>query len=197
MVPDSMNALQRYFMSIPSIGSRTANRLAYHLYTCSAGDLGQLSSLLDGLEHGPRYCEECFVISDKARCKVCSNPKRDASLLCIVSDSRDLFSFERTGHFKGVYHVLNGLLDPLEGVGEDTVGIPALLDRIREQQFDEIIYAMSSSVMGEATIAAIQNGLQGLSLKQSRLAVGLPQGADLEFADRFTLAKAFEGRVPT
>ncbi len=141
-----------------------------------------------------KYCHTCFNIAVSDKCHICNNPKRDLTQLCIVAEPKDIFAIERTHEFKGVYHVLGGLVSPLDGSYPDALRIPELTDRIKKDQYSEIILAINPTIEGESTILYLQTILKPYQLKVSTLAYGLPAGADMDYADELTLQKSFTGR---
>jgi recombination protein RecR len=179
---------------LPSIGKKTAQRLAFHLLQTPREEAEALARAIVQLRERIRFCRDCFNLSDRELCPVCSDPKRERSLICVVEDPGNLLAIERTRAFKGVYHVLGGALSPLRDKGPDDLRLRELMDRIREGSFTEVVLAMNPDVEGEATAVYLSRLLKPLGLKVTRLAQGLPAGGDLDYTDDLTLRRAFEGR---
>jgi recombination protein RecR len=179
---------------LPSIGKKTAQRLAFHLLQTPREEAEALARAIIQLRERIRFCRDCFNLSDRELCPVCSDPKRERSLICVVEDPGNLLAIERTRAFKGVYHVLGGALSPLRDKGPDDLRLRELMNRLREGSFTEIVLAMNPDVEGEATAVYLSRLLKPLGLKVTRLAQGLPAGGDLDYTDDLTLRRAFEGR---
>jgi recombination protein RecR len=179
---------------LPGIGRKTAQRLAFHLLKVSAEEVTSLARSLAELREKVRFCSRCFNLSDSELCPVCSDPKRESSILCVVEEPANVMALERTGAFRGVYHVLGGALSPLKDVGPDDLHVGALVERIRTEELREVILATNPNVEGEATAVYLSRLLHPLGVPVTRLAQGLPAGGDLEFTDDLTLQRAFEGR---
>lgn len=179
---------------LPSIGKKTAQRLAFHLLQAPREEAEALARAILQLRERIRFCRDCFNLSDRELCGVCSDPKRERSQLCVVEDPGDLLAIERTRAFKGVYHVLGGALSPLKDKGPDDLRLRELMDRLRDDSFTEVVLAMNPDVEGEATAVYLSRLLKPLGLKVTRLAQGLPAGGDLDYTDDLTLRRAFEGR---
>ena len=199
-LPSSLNKLVRDLSSLPGIGSKSAKRMAFHILNQSPQYSQNLSASILNCKESIQECEQCFYYSESTVCQICSSPKRDESIICIVEKASDVIAFENSSSFKGVYHVLGGHISPLDGIGPDDIHIPELLKRIDEQT-SEVILALNSNMDSEATILFIEQALQklenekGYNLKKSRLARGIPVGSELEFVDEMTISKAFEGRI--
>ena len=179
---------------LPSIGEKSATRLAYHLLN-NRKDLAL--SLADSLKRAAdsvRLCERCFFLTEEPLCSICNNPSRDSSLLCVVEKPMDLVAVERVGEYKGLYHVLHGLWAPLKGQGPESMKLKELLERLKGGSVSEVIIATSSTVEGDATAIYIARLVSELGVKSSRLAQGIPKGGELEYADEITLSRAFSGR---
>lgn len=190
----SIEKLIESFEKLPSIGHKTATRLAFHIL-----DLGELetSEFIDSILNAKKnlkYCSKCFNISDTDPCPICSNTKRDSSLICVVEDVKDIIAMEKTHEFKGVYHVLHGSISPMNGIGPDDIKIKELLTRIGENNISEIIIATNPRVEGEATAMYLSKLIKPMGIKVTRIAHGIPVGGDLEYTDEITLTKALEGR---
>ena len=179
---------------LPGIGPKSAQRIAYHLLKGSAEDAQRLGASISQLKEGIRTCSLCNAITDKEVCATCSDPGRSDKAICVVEEPHNLVAVERTHDFKGRYHVLHGALSPLQGVGPDELKIQGLLERVRGGGVEEVILATSPTVEGEATAVYLARILKPLGVKVTRIAMGIPVGSDLEWADEVTLAKALEGR---
>jgi recombination protein RecR len=180
---------------LPSIGRKTAQRLALHLLQAPREEAESLGHAILELREKIRFCRDCFNLSDQELCCVCTDPRRDRALLCVVEDAGNLLVLERTRAYRGLYHVLGGSLSPLKDIGPDDLRLRELVERIGVSEFREVIFATNPNVEGEATAVYLARLLQPLGLRLSRLAQGLPAGADLEFTDDLTLRRAFEGRL--
>lgn len=180
---------------MPGIGPKSAQRIAFHLLTVDGADIDRLQSALRRVKEEVRFCELCGNVSEGELCRVCVDPRRDASLICVVEESKDVAAVERTREFRGRYHVLGGAISPIDGIGPDQLRIAELLKRIAEPGITEVILATDPNLEGEATATYLSRMLKtfpGLSV--TRLASGLPVGGDLEYADEVTLGRAFSGR---
>lgn len=180
---------------LPSVGRKTAQRLTFHLLKLAPEEVTSLAEAILELRDKISLCVTCFNLADAELCPVCSDPRRDASLLCVVEEPTNLVALERTGVYQGLYHVLGGSLSPLKDVGPDELHIKELITRIHEGKFREVILATNPNVEGEATAVYIARLLQPTGISVTRLAQGLPAGADLEYTDDLTLRRAMEGRV--
>lgn len=194
LYPESMKKLVRELSKLPSIGEKTAMRLAYHIVN-NERELAQSLSeaLLDAVKN-TCFCEKCFSFSEGKICTICKDDSRDQELLCVVEKPMDVFAFERMGEFKGVYHVLHGLFAPLKGLGPESMKLKELFQRIELGKIKEVIIATSSTVEGDATSLLIAQKLKDMNVKVSRLAQGMAKGTELEYADDITLSRAFSGR---
>jgi recombination protein RecR len=191
----TVQLLVEQFAKLPGIGRKTAQRLAYHVLRMPAGEVKQFARDMYEARMRVQYCKVCGLISDSEVCSVCQDVKRDAATVCVVRDSKDAFAFERTREYRGVYHILGGTISPLEGIGPDEIAIQPLLARIGAGDIKEVILATNPDVQGEATAAYIASLLKHFdSITVSRIAHGVPVGAELEYADEVTLIKALEGR---
>jgi recombination protein RecR len=179
---------------LPGIGRKTAQRLAFFLLKSPGDDAAALARALIELREKVRFCSRCANLSDAELCAICLDPKRDPELLCIVEEPANLLAIERTGAFRGLYHVLGGTLSPLRDIGPEDLNVRPLVERIRSSQFREVVLATSPNVEGEATAVYVSRLLAPLGVHLTRLAQGLPAGGDLEFTDDLTLKRAFEGR---
>jgi recombination protein RecR len=179
---------------LPGIGERTAMRLAFHVLSSDANYASQLGHALSHLHERIHRCELCGNFGARARCDVCLDPRRDPRVVCVVARVQDLIAIERTGNFRGRYHVLHALLAPLDGIGPERLPVKALLDRVADEGIEEIIVATPLSVDGEATSLYLAQVLKPAGVRLTRIASGVPHGGDLEFTDQITLGRAFEGR---
>jgi len=179
---------------LPGIGPKTAQRLAFHILKVDQADARRLATAIVGVKEKTRFCARCFNISTDELCEYCSNDRRDPALVCVVEEARDIVAVEKTGEFRGRYHVLGGAISPIDGVGPDDLRIAELLARIPSEGIEEIIVATNPNVEGEATALYLAQQLRPLAVKTTRLAFGLPVGGDLEYADEVTLGRALEGR---
>ena len=179
---------------LPGIGPKSAQRISFHLLRGAAEDVLRLAAALAELRSGIRACSVCNAITDRDVCATCSDPVRTDRVLCVVEEPHDVISVEKTRDFKGRYHVLDGALSPLQGVGPDELKIQGLLARVRQGGVEEVILATSPTVEGEATAVYLARCLKPLGVKVTRIAMGVPVGSDLEWADEVTMAKALEGR---
>jgi recombination protein RecR len=179
---------------LPGIGPRSAQRLALHLIKSDAEDVSRLARALTDAKDKVRFCERCFNLSDAELCNICTDTKRHSKIVCVVEDSRDIVALERTGEFRGRYHVLLGLLDPLQGVNPEHLKVRELLTRIKPEDIEEIVVCTSNNTEGDVTAMYLARLLSPLGVTVSRLASGLPVGGDIEFADEVTLGRAFGNR---
>jgi recombination protein RecR len=179
---------------LPSIGKKTAQRLAFHLLQIPREEADALARAILQLRERTRFCRDCFNLTERELCPVCSDPKRDRKQICVVEDPGNLLAIERTGAYRGLYHVLGGALSPLKDKGPDDLRLRELMDRIRQGAYTEIVLATNPDVEGEATAVYLSRLLGPLGVKTTRLAQGLPAGGDLEYTDDLTLRRAFEGR---
>lgn len=187
--------LIEYFQKLPSIGPKTAQRLALHVIKMSENEVRNFASALIEAKTTISYCETCFNMSCSSPCEICSNPSRNRNIICVVAETKDLMAIEKTNEYTGLYHVLQGLISPLDGITPDDIRIRELLYRVSQNNVSEIILALNPSVEGEATSLYLTKLLKPFNIKLSRIAFGLPMGSELEYADEMTLAKALEGRV--
>lgn len=191
----SIEKLIESFAKLPSIGNKTAARLAFHMLNASEEETQEFINSIINAKKNLKYCSKCYNISDTDPCPICANPKRDHSSICVVEDVRDVIAMERTHEFKGVYHVLHGSISPMNGIGPENIKIKELLNRIAEdEQIKEIIIATNPRVEGEATAMYLSKLIKPFKIKVTRIANGVPVGGDIEYADEITLTKALEGR---
>ena len=179
---------------LPGIGPKSAQRIAFHLLKVSADDAGRLAAAITTVKERIRFCTRCFNVTENTECDYCGDPRRDPTLVCVVEDPRDIVAVERTGEYRGRYHVLGGAINPLEGIGPDQLRIKELYSRLGSEGIDEVILATNPNLEGEATAMYLSRQLKPLGVKVTRLASGLPVGGDLEYADELTLGRALEGR---
>lgn len=183
------------FGRLPGIGPKSAQRIAFHILQTQSFDVSRLAELLGEVRERVRFCEVCGNITEHERCTICADPRRDASLICVVEEPKDVAAIERTRQFRGLYHVLGGAISPIDGIGPDDLSIPQLMRRLGDGEVREVILATDPNLEGEATAAYLSRLLTSIEVPVSRLASGLPVGGDLEFADEVTLGRAFEGRT--
>ena len=185
-----LEALER----LPGIGPRSAERIAFHLLRASRENVQILAQSISEAKDRLRFCEVCFNLTEVPRCPVCSDPSRDPALLCVVEEPKDVLAVEKTGSFRGLYHVLLGAIAPLDGIGPELLKIDALIQRIAEGTVQEIIIATDPDKDGEITAAYLTKLIRPLGVRLSRIASGVPVGSHLEYADQATLSRALEGR---
>ena len=186
-----------YEMSqLPGIGKRTALRLVLHLLKQPKEQTTRLANALVNLKDNIKFCKNCHNISDVEVCEICSNPRRDESLVCVVEDIRDVMAIENTGQFLGLYHVLGGKISPMEGVGPQDLTIYSLVDKAKQGKIKELIFALSSTMEGDTTNFYIYRQLEGLGVKTSTIARGIAVGDELEYADEVTLGRSILNRIP-
>lgn len=190
----SIEKLIESFERLPSIGHKTAARLAFYILNSSEEETNEFISSIVNAKKNLKYCSKCYNISDTDPCIICGNPKRDASIICVVEDVRDIIAMEKTHEFKGVYHVLHGVISPMNGIGPDDIKLKELIARLSKEKVKEIILATNPRVEGEATAMYISKLVKPLGIKVTRIAHGIPVGGDLEYTDEVTLTKALEGR---
>ncbi len=190
----SIEKLIEAFEKLPSIGNKTAARLAFHILDASQEETDEFIKAIVEAKKNLKYCSKCYNISDTDPCPICGNTNRDHTTICVVEDVRDVVAMERTHEFKGVYHVLHGSISPMNGVGPEDIKIKELLSRLMEGEVKEIILATNPRVEGEATAMYISKLVKPLGIKVTRIAHGIPVGGDLEYTDEVTLSRALEGR---
>jgi recombination protein RecR len=179
---------------LPGIGPKSAQRIAFHLLKVPVDDANRLAHAIREAKEKVRFCERCFNVSDAELCGFCSDDRRDSTMICVVEESRDIVSIEKTGEFRGRYHVLLGAMSPLEGIGPEQLKIKELLNRIGPEGVEEVIVCTNPNTEGEVTAMYLARMLKPLGLRVTRIASGLPVGGDLEYADELTLGRALEGR---
>lgn len=179
---------------LPGVGPKSAQRIAFHIIQTESFDVSGLAHALQTVRERVKFCEQCGNVGESERCAICTDPRRAQDTICVVEEPKDVVAIERTREFRGLYHVLGGALNPMNGVGPDQLRIQGLLSRLQDDTVQEVIIATDPNVEGEATATYLIRTLQPLGITVSRLASGLPVGGDLEFADEMTLGRAFEGR---
>lgn len=190
----SIEKLIEAFEKLPSIGNKTAARLAFYMLNCSNEDVNEFVEAIVNAKKNLKYCSVCYNISDTDPCAICSNVGRDKSVICVVEDVKDVVAMEKTHEFKGVYHVLHGSISPMNGIGPDDIKIKELLARLSDNSVKEIILATNPRVEGEATAIYLSKIIKPLGIRVTRIAQGIPVGGDLEYTDEVTLSQALEGR---
>jgi len=194
VVPPALERLIQDLNRLPGIGKKTASRLALHIMRSSAEEARTLAADLAELHNAVKLCSRCYVFSETDPCKICSDSSRDQQVICVVEGTDDLIAIEKTGAFQGVYHILHGVLAPMDGIGPDEIKVNELAGRIRRERIAEVLLATSSTVPGEATASYLARMLHSEKVKVTRLACGIPMGMDIKYADEVTLAKAIETR---
>lgn len=189
-----MSKLIEQLSSLPGIGGKTAQRLAFHIVHMPKERVEQLTSAITDARSNIRYCSECFTLTDQEKCPICSNPARDKKTIMVVENTRDLAAYEKTGKYEGVYHVLHGAISPMLGIGPADIKLKELMQRL-QGDVSEVIIATNSSLEGETTAMYISKLIKPTGIKVSRIASGVPVGGDLEYIDEVTLLRALEGRV--
>ncbi len=182
------------FSKLPGIGKRSAERLAFHILKQPDESVKRFSKALTEAKEKITFCPVCQSLTDTTPCSICSNPRRDTSVICVVENPKDILAMEKTKEYSGVYHVLHGVISPIDGVGPDDIKIKELLLRTKDNSVKEIIMATNPSIEGEATAMYISNLFKNFGIKVTRIAHGLPVGGELEYADEITLTRALEGR---
>jgi len=193
--PDALENLIREFNKLPSIGRKTAERLAFYLLAQDDKEAELLSEAVINLKQKIRQCARCFNFTEEELCRICRDPKRDRSVLCVVSHPQELLKLEKTNEYRGLYHVLGGLISPVNNVGPQDLHIEELMQRLSDGTVREVILALDPKVEGEATAMYLARKIKPLGIKTTQIAHGVPVGRDLEFADEVTLTKALQGRV--
>lgn len=193
-VPPPLERLIDDFTRLPGIGRKTATRLALYLLRRPVGEARELAETLSLLHSSIQICSDCFAFSEHDPCPICANESRDRTMICVVEEPGDMMAVEKTSSFKGVYHILHGVLSPMDGIGPDELKIGELYFRLRQGKIKEVLIATSSTVPGEATASYLMDHLQRFRVKVSRLACGIPMGMDIKYADQYTLARAIDAR---
>ncbi len=184
------------FAKLPGIGKKTALRLVLHLIKQDKNEVAHFSETIDAMRREIKFCKNCYNISDKELCNICSNPMRKKELICVVENIRDVIAIESTQQFNGVYHVLGGIISPLDGIGPEQLNIEGLTKRVTEEKTVEIIFALNPTIQGDTTIYYIGRKLKELPVKITTIARGIAFGGELEYADEMTLAKSISNRIP-
>jgi recombination protein RecR len=192
LLESAVNAFSR----LPGIGKKTALRLVLHLLKQDPSEVRAFSEIIDRVRNEIRFCARCYNISDTEICTICSNPMRRKGMICVVETIRDVIAIESTQQYNGTYHVLGGIISPLDGIGPDQLNIEQLLSRIKEEQTEELIFALSPTIQGDTTIYYIQKKINNQSLKVTTIARGIAFGGELEYADEMTLARSLQNRLP-
>ena len=190
-----LTGLIQQLSKLPGVGPRSAQRLAFFFLSLPKPDVARFSDVLLHTRNAIQYCKHCFNLSFSDVCFVCSNPQRNQTQLCIVAEPRDLMALERTGEFKGRYHVLGGLISPIDGIHPDVLRIPELIRRLKDTPVQELIVALNPTIEGDTTALYLGSVLKDLNIPITKLAYGLPVGADIDYADEMTLQKAYMGRT--
>jgi len=194
-LPEPLERLIQELSRLPGIGPKTAQRLAFHLLRVDRVRAEALAAAVLDVKARIGYCERCYNIAEGPLCAICSSPRRDPAVLCVVESAFDVLAIERTAEFNGLYFVLHGVISPIDGIGPEQIHVQQLLDRVREEAVSEVIVATDADIEGEATALYLQRALSDLGVRVTRPAHGLPVGGDLEYADELTLARAMAGRT--
>jgi recombination protein RecR len=192
--PTSIRNLIRQIAKLPGIGEKTAERLALHILRAPRGEMDHLTQSIIDVKQRTRTCSRCFAWSDETICHICSDPARQATQLCVVEQPADMIAVEKSGAYRGVYHILGGVLSPMNGIGPDDIRLPQLYARVREEEIVEVVIATGTNVEGEATAAFLAENLRSLAVQVTRIASGVPMGGDLKYVDQVTLRRAMETR---
>ncbi|TDM02127.1 recombination mediator RecR [Macrococcus carouselicus] len=193
--PAPISRLIDSFMKLPGIGPKTAARLAFHVLDMKEDDVMNFAKALVDVKRELTYCSVCGHITDTDPCYICQDKTRDRSMICVVEESKDVIAMEKMREYKGLYHVLQGAISPMEGIGPEDINIPSLLTRLKDEEVQELILATNPNIEGESTAMYISRLIKPIGIKTTRLAHGLPVGGDLEYADEVTLSKAISGRT--
>lgn len=197
IIPQALERLIQDFSKLPGIGQKTASRLALNILRRPQAEARELATALAELHNAIQLCSCCFTFSENDPCAICGNPKRDATLICVVEQPGDLLAIEKAGNFAGHYHILHGVLSPMDGIGPSEIKVKELEARLNSGTIKEVFIATSSTVPGEATASFLIDRLQKMPLLVTRLACGIPMGMDIKYADKHTLARAIESRSET
>ncbi len=189
------DALIKEFSRLPGIGQKSAARLAFHILKQPLSEIERLTKAILELKENIVFCEICGGISDAAVCSICSDQNRDKSIICVVEEARDIITIEKSNWYHGLYHVLKGVISPLDGIGPEELNISSFLDRCRNEDINEVIIATNPTIEGDATTLYLAKELKPMGVKVMRIAHGLPVGSNIEFADSATIIKSLEGRV--
>ena len=194
MYPDSLKKLIESFKMLPGIGEKTAERLAFYVINMDEENTTFFAESIKEAKEKIRKCSICNGITDKETCDICENPLRNKKILCVIEDPKSIFLFEKIGVFNGLYHVIDGLISPLDGIDPDDIGLEKLVNRIHNEKFEEVIIAVKPSIEGETTALYIKKILDGMNVKVTRIASGIPIGTEIEFIDSMTLERALNDR---
>ena len=192
--PKAIASLIECFQKFPTIGPKSAQRMAFYLLRMPQNEVEKFAKTMLEVKQSIKTCEICFNISSTSPCEICSSTSRDRSVICVVAETKDLIAIEKTNEYKGLYHVLQGLISPMDSIGADDIRIKELLNRLVNDEVKEVILALSPSVEGEATSLYLTKLIKPFNIKVTRIAFGIPIGSDIEYADEITLARAIEGR---
>jgi recombination protein RecR len=192
LIQEAVEALS----TLPGIGKKTALRLVLHLIKRDKEEVERFTKAIANMREGVRYCRNCHNISDAELCRICEDPRRDRHTLCVVETIRDVMAIEETGQYRGLYHVLGGIISPIEGVGPESLTIDSLVGRVKEEEVRELIMAVSPTIEGDTTIFYISRQLEGLPVNISTIARGVSFGGELEYADEITLGRSIVARIP-
>jgi recombination protein RecR len=192
--PSAISRLIRQLCKLPSIGEKSAERLALYLLNAPEEESLELSRCISGLKQKIKVCSRCFSLSDSELCGICNNPARDSGLLCVVETPADMVAIEKAGAFSGGYHVLGGLLSPMDGIGPEDIRLRELIQRVKNEAIKEVVIATGTNIEGEATASYIAEHLSEFSIKITRIASGIPMGGEVKYVDQVTLKKAMEAR---
>lgn len=190
-----ISKLIQHLSSLPGVGNKTAQRLAFHILNMPEEEVQKLSDAIIDAKRNVKYCKSCFTLTDEDECPICRNKNRDHGTIMVVENTRDLGAYEKTGRYEGVYHVLHGAISPMLGIGPNDIKLKELMQRIAANDVEEVIIATNSSLEGETTAMYIGKLLKPAGIKVSRIASGVPVGGDLEYIDEVTLLRALEGRT--
>jgi recombination protein RecR len=183
------------FAKLPGIGKKTALRLVLHLLKKEGGEVEQFSHIISKMRNEIKFCSRCFNVSDTVTCNICINPMRKQNLICVVETIRDVIAIESTQQFNGLYHVLGGIISPLDGIGPEQLTIDALVERVKTEEIEEVIFALNPTIQGDTTIYYIGRKLKDIKVKITTIARGIAFGGELEYADEMTLAKSISNRI--
>ena len=190
-----INKLIEQLSRLPGIGAKSAQRLAFHILNMPKDQVEQLSASIVNAKANVQYCKNCYTLTDQEICPICNNPRRNRKVIMVVENTRDLAAYEKTGKYDGVYHVLHGAISPMLGIGPDDIKLKELMQRLSQDDIEEVIIATNSSLEGETTAMYISKLVKPTGIRVSRIASGVPVGGDLDYIDEVTLLRALEGRV--
>ena len=184
------------FAKLPGIGKKTALRLVLHLLKQNTGEVSNFGEVISRMRSEIKFCQRCHNVADADICSICANSMRKQEIICVVESIRDVIAIESTQQFSGIYHVLGGVISPLDGVGPDQLNIEALVNRVRKEDTSELIFALNPNIQGDTTIYYIQKKLQGINVRVTTIARGIAFGGELEYADELTLGRSLQNRMP-